>query len=218
MKIRRHLLLLSVLIIITGCARLRYSIKPGFDFSKIKKIAVLGIEDYPGFTGTGEVVMGEIMLDLIKFDYDVIERIKLKMLFNEHKLVVSGVLDADTLKNIGKIAKVDSIITGSITDYSPKKIIKVPVELFERSGEELRYYYDTDRKKTIPVIVKGSDRMSKTVEIHTIEASFGLSVRMIDVENGMVIWGGSYSYNSLDINHAIARVMDKILKTLPRTN
>lgn len=133
-----------------------------------------------------------------------------------NKLILGGMLDTDTIEKIGKITGVDAIIVGSIVDYSPKRVFKIPIEIIERGGERLNYYYDPKRKSTVPIKVREADRESRTVDIHTIEAAVSFNLRMVDVETGSIVWGGSYSYDSLDMNHAIAQVADKILDSLPR--
>lgn len=199
-----------------GCTRLHYGIKKDYDFSRINRIAVMGIEDYPGFKGSGEAITAQVILRLIERDYDVIERTKIETLLQEHKLVLSGVLNTDTVDKIGEIAGVSAIITGTIVEYSPKTFFKIPVEILKRGGERLDSYYDSEKKAVVPIKIRDADREYRTVEIRTIEASVGFNLRMLDVESGSIVWAGSYTYNSLDINHAIAQVADKILSSLPR--
>lgn len=208
-------LLISLLIFTIGCSRLHYGIKSGYDFPKIKRVAVWNIQDYPEFKGSGEVITGQVILELIKDGYEVIERSKLATLFEEHKLALSGVLDAGTIGKIGDLAGVDMIITGAIAEYLPKKFVEIPLEMSQRGGERISSYYDPRTKSVIPIKVREADSEYKTVKIRTIESSVGLNLRMIDVKTGLIIWSGSYSYNSLDINHAIAQVVNKILKTIP---
>lgn len=214
----RLVCILLVFLSISACSRVHYGIKSRYDFSKIKSVAVAGIKDYPEFKGSGEIVSGEVILGLIKRGYNVIERSKLKTLLEEHKLALGGVLDTTAIRNIGKITGVDTIITGSIINYSTKRFFEVPIEISERGGERLSFYYDPKKKSTIPIKIREADKKSRTVEIRTIDSSVGINLRMIDVESGSIIWAGSYSYNSLDISHAIAQVLDKILNTLNVSN
>lgn len=85
-----------------------------------KSVAVVDFTDLQGnVTELGRFIAEEISVNLTmaEKDFQVIDRNHLKTLLTEHKLSVSGLVDPDTIKKIGKISGVDSLVTGSVTPF-----------------------------------------------------------------------------------------------------
>ena len=85
---------------------------------KKQKIAVLPFRELDGKpTILGSFISEELVTDLIGAGgFDVVERAMLDRLLGEIKLGQTGVIDPETAKKVGKVASVDAIVTGSITD------------------------------------------------------------------------------------------------------
>ncbi|MBN2522868.1 MAG: hypothetical protein JXB24_06315 [Bacteroidales bacterium] len=90
----------------------------------IQRIAVAPFEDAPGILakGSGKVVADVMVTQLLTLNkYQVIERSQLQKVLSEHNLSQSGVIDAVTAQEVGKILGVDAVIIGSVTEYQMKK-------------------------------------------------------------------------------------------------
>jgi curli biogenesis system outer membrane secretion channel CsgG len=85
---------------------------------KKQKIAVLPFRELDGKpTILGSFISEELVTDLIGAgEFDIVERAMLDRLLGEIKLGQTGVIDPETAKKVGKVASVDAIVTGSITD------------------------------------------------------------------------------------------------------
>src|ERR1035437_902799 len=114
-------LLLLVGICLSGCGLTNLAIKKGYDFTKIKRIAIVDFSSTSGFRNSGDAVADEFVLQLMKRDISVIERNKLNAILTEQNLGQSGRLDPDTVKKIGKILGVDAILTGSVIKYKEEQ-------------------------------------------------------------------------------------------------
>lgn len=85
-----------------------------------KSVAVVDFTDLQGnVTEFGRFIAEEISVNLTMAEkgFEVIDRNHLKSLLTEHKLSVSGLVDPDTIKKIGQISGVNSLVTGSVTPF-----------------------------------------------------------------------------------------------------
>jgi TolB-like protein len=95
-----------------------------------KKIAVVDFTDLDGtVTELGRFLAEEFSTALAGTGkgFTVVDRIHLKSLLREHKLSSTGLIDQDTIRRLGKIAGVDSLITGSLTPLGESVRINVKV-------------------------------------------------------------------------------------------
>jgi TolB-like protein len=182
------ILLFSFLALLFGCAPLT-AIKKGYDFTKINRIGVLEFTSYREEIYAGNAVTDEFIRQLIFRDIDVIERERLESLLREQQLAGSKYLDPETVKQVGKLLGVDALITGTVTKY----IIE---------DKDTIYFKDEDGNIKTQVFLKG--------------AEVGVSARMIDVETGLIVWAGSYTYESFDMEGAIRGTVSTLLNSLKK--
>src|SRR4051812_31780580 len=85
---------------------------------KKQKIAILPFRELDGKpTILGNYISEELVTDLFMIGgFEIVERAMLDRLLGEIKLGQTGVIDPETAKRVGKVAAVDAIVTGSITD------------------------------------------------------------------------------------------------------
>jgi TolB-like protein len=95
-----------------------------------KKIAVVDFTDLDGsVTELGRFLAEEFSTALAGTGkgFIVVDRIHLKTLLKEHKLSSTGLIDQNTIRQLGKIAGVDALITGSLTPLGESVRINVKV-------------------------------------------------------------------------------------------
>jgi TolB-like protein len=83
-----------------------------------QKIAVLPFRELDGQpTVLGTYISEEMVTHLFSIGgIEIVERSMLDKLIGELKLSQTGIIDPETAKKVGKVAGVDAIVTGSITD------------------------------------------------------------------------------------------------------
>ena len=131
MKIIKQSLLLSLLLLTTpsfgasnlesGVAEVGKSISESMLQEGKKKIAVIEFSDLnDNVTDLGRFLAEELINELLKNKkdkgYEIVERRQLNKVLKQLKLSSSGLLDPKSMKEVGKILNVDSIVTGSLTD------------------------------------------------------------------------------------------------------
>jgi len=88
-----------------------------------KTIAVVDFADLQGnVTEFGRFLAEEISAALVNVGkgFEVIDRLYLKAILKEHKLSASGIIDPTTARDLGKIAGVGVIVTGTVTAFGER--------------------------------------------------------------------------------------------------
>src|SRR6266849_2209770 len=83
-----------------------------------KRVAVVDFTDLQGnVTELGRYLAEELSGALVNDSrgFRVIDRAHLKAVLQEHKLAATGLIDPQTARQLGKIASVDTLVTGTIT-------------------------------------------------------------------------------------------------------
>jgi len=122
-----------------------------------KTIAVVDFTDLQGnVTELGRFLAEELSVNLTTMakGFEVIDRTHLKSILSEHKLSMSGLVDPKTVKQLGKIAGVDAIVTGSITPF----------------GDSIRVSAKVIATETAKVIGASSGDIAKTKAIEELLA------------------------------------------------
>lgn len=194
----RIFLILSLFLV--SCVTPQVAINRKADFSKIKRVAVLN------FSGpNGEVASEIFTITLLKHGADVVERKQLDSVIKELNLSRSDLLDSKTRKKIGKLLSVDALFTGTVLNYKPNT----------------RYIMQNSKNSFQPVTeIKGKnvytqvlDPLNDTKILET-TAEIGLSVRMIDIETGSIMWSGYLNYEGLDVPSTIQSISEFLVKSL----
>lgn len=108
-------------VLLSSCSTQSIVVKPGYDFSAIKRVAVLNFNDAPYYPNSGMVPSELFTKYMLKTGYNVVERTRIDAIIREHQLFLAGVLDPAQVKEFGRIAGVDAIITGSISMLNPER-------------------------------------------------------------------------------------------------
>jgi hypothetical protein len=220
------MLLLSSLAV--SYATTNIAIKSGYDFTKVKKVAVLAFNPSPDNPNSGVMVADIFAINLLKAGYDVIERNDLAKVLAEQHLDSVGAISNDQLRTIGKVSGVDAIITGSVPVYTPARkevvlvnersfntnttynTIKRPKATQVEGQAEQNYYNDTQK------IVTHTYNEQDTPVTHIIDAEIGVTAKMIDVKTGEVIWIASDTYEGTNIQTAAEYLVSSLVDTLEK--
>jgi curli biogenesis system outer membrane secretion channel CsgG len=155
-------------------------LKPNYDFSKIKRVAVLDFKDAPYQPNSGAMVSQLFIVHLLSAGYNVIERGELDALLRERQLTMQGIIaNPDQAQEFGKISGIDAFVVGSITQCVP------PQDIFEGGGMT-RY----------------------------VAAQVGVVCRMVSVDTGEILWAGSDTYDSMNMQTAFDYLIYSLVREL----
>lgn len=166
------------------------------DFSKYESLAVFPFSDAPGSPGSGQVVQGIVIQELAKASFKIAERSRLREIIDEHKLAMAGVTDQSEALEIGKIIGVRAIVVGEGGQY-----------VMQPRQTRTIYYPFTDYRtgQTIYSSIPG-----KTWN----ETFVSISLRILNVISGLVIFSGSGQFNQPVTNppqHAAQHLSSSII-------
>jgi hypothetical protein len=171
----------------TGCATTKTVVKKGFDFSNIKKVAVLK------FSGNGgEAVANEFIRQFLASGISVIDR--------------SGDETVD-LKTVG----VDVVVSGNVVEFNPSNKLLI----FKEKGDIVisDRVYPISGTTVLP---SGSAFGLEDANVFSVSASVSVSAKMTDTMTGEVVWSDSNSYEALDINTAVGLVASSFTRSLKK--
>ena len=126
-----------------------------------RKIAVLPFKELDGrSTVLGTYLAEELVTDLFNAgDIEIVERTMLDKILGELKLNQTGVIDPETAKKVGRVAGVDAVVTGTITDL--QSYIAVNCRLIDTqtgrifAAAQTRIAKDADVKKIMGATLPG---------------------------------------------------------------
>jgi curli biogenesis system outer membrane secretion channel CsgG len=194
--------IILIFLFFVACISPQIAINKKADFSKIKRVAVLN------FTGSVGNVSSEIIsLTLLRHGADVVDRENIEKILNELNLSKSDIIDPQTRKKIGKILGADAIITGSVTKYRPETKY-----IMKNSGNN---FYSITELKGKSVFIQNFDPTTDTSIIET-TAQIGLSLKMIDIETGSILFQAYMDYEGIDTESAIQTISEYIVASLAK--
>lgn len=115
----KKLALASLFIFMVACTSVDKSvyIKDKQALQKPLRIAVLAFVDAPKYPGSGVSIADALTSELVQIsNWDLVERSQIEKILKEKSLDMTGLTDSQ-LTDIGKLAKTDYIIVGSVSDY-----------------------------------------------------------------------------------------------------
>ena len=117
-----------------------------------KNIAVVDFTDLQGNVNElGRFIAEELSGGLINAskNFDVIDRNHLKSLMAEHKLSMSGLIDPNAVKKLGKIAGAEVMVTGSLTPFGDS--IRVSCKAIDTATAKVIGVAKADIAKTVTI-------------------------------------------------------------------
>ncbi len=177
-KITLPLLFVFLGIMLSSCGSTATIVmKQNYDFSKIKRIAVIDFKDSPNYPNSGSIVSELFAKYLLMTGFNIIEREQMDTLLREHNLQLTNLMDPETITQF-KLLGIDAIVTGSIPMVVPQQ-----------------NFYDAGYPRFI-------------------SAEVGVTVRMISVETGEVLWVGSDTNDAADVQTAFEYLVSSLVKQL----
>lgn len=209
---------------------------------KNTKIAILSFKD-PKYTEAGSFASDMFASLFKKKGYQIIERDKVDKIIREQKIMQTGETELTNLEiaeKIGKIKAADYMIFGAVTLYQvqprtiaiPKQIKEQDRKDYEQSYIEYRERYVNGwhldfwrskeqrrkqfrRKVNIPSLQDLEDTYKTQSKTESrVIASIGLSVKLVDVNTGKILWLAQGETNDFDIVNATRRIITKFIESI----
>lgn len=223
MELRRLVPLCAA--VLAACATANVAVNRNFDFTKVKRVAVITFTDYPRHGGSGEIVTGAFEQSLLNAGYDVIERDQVAKVLSEQRF--SGTMDAKTAKTLGERLGVDALLFGRITDLAEPRSQLTKVDVVDDHTDPV-WVHKTRRVQNPDgswsavgeEVVSGyrtTHTIRKEPRTYTVSGRLGVSARLVFVGDGRVVWSGSDSTTADEFEDAARGLSDGILKAVKST-
>ena len=200
-------------------------VSPDYDASRVHRVALVGITDYPGMPGSGDVAAGTFDKYLLLGGYNLVERQQVSEILKEQSFQVSGVVSPATAHKLGSLLGVDALAFGAITDFSSPRDQTVLVDMPQEHSEPIYGQIETVQRsggstvRTVQDVVTGyaySQTSQIVPETQTVPAHVGLSVRLVSVDNGEVLWSASGSGSADDLGQAAEEASSQIMQAVAK--
>jgi len=119
--------LLSAVLIFTGCSTGESHVRTGFDFSKIDKVAVLAVQGSIMSEAAKNQISDFVVMELLIKGYAPIERVQVKRLLQEQKFQASKVTSNEDAAQAGRVLNVPAVLIVNIPNF--KEEISMTVKL-----------------------------------------------------------------------------------------
>lgn len=183
-RVLKLIIPVAAILIITGCATtINVNVlKPAeLNIGPVKKIAVLNFQNSTRYrSNIADEITQKLVVKLVENQhFKVVEREQLTRILREQGLGMSGAIDPSQAAEVGKVAGVDALIMGTVTNYQTKD-----------SGEwiEVEYYQGKNKPPK-----KGKEYVAKR------EASVEILFKVVSVESGVIIASKSNSDSNIDV-------------------
>jgi TolB-like protein len=118
------LALCPILIFLDGCGPKPY-MRPQADVTKIRRIAVLPLENFTPDAYAAEKVRRIVISELLLCNRDVIEPGEVTRLLRESKIKSLGSVKAEEVRDLGKTLGVDAVMMGAVESFGIGKGVSV---------------------------------------------------------------------------------------------
>jgi hypothetical protein len=191
--------------------------------SAIHRVALVDFEDHPSMVGSGKIVSGIFEKYLFLSDYSLVDRRQVAATLAQLNIPPNANLDLDSIRYLGQKLGVDALIFGQVTDFTDTSDRTVVETMTLEQSSPLYSHMDTVQNLSNGAIhvhqevVSGYststvDQPVQTTEV--VDAHVGLTLRMVDVNTGEVLWSASSSAKGPHLDDASESVSAQIMRTL----
>ncbi|MFH1852297.1 MAG: hypothetical protein ABIA75_08135 [Candidatus Neomarinimicrobiota bacterium] len=188
-------------------------VKPDFDFETINRLSVAPVRDIASAPGSGEIIYRSLVHQLLRSGIQVVERNDLAALTNEaaiNQSLAAGV-DYDL-----RLTSPDAVLICTINEFTDGNVITIPV-ITEDKGRTVTTTKETkepvfdendDSESEIKTTLteettKYEGTVTQTQRLEYIDSRVGVTLQMVHLETGEILWSNAYRYNSLSMAYAV---------------
>ena len=191
-------LLPAALVLLAACAAPPIvAIRPGYDFSKVGRVALIDPPDAAGAPGSGNAVARALEPYLLQAGYDLVERGQVAQVLAEQAFTHTDSVDPATALRLGKLLGAEALVLGRVTaattPQSTTYMQTVSNTTYQPVYETQAYKGRDGKDRTRQAIarydvVTTNDQIPQT---YTTDATVAFTVKLVDATTGQVLWTGS---------------------------
>lgn len=203
---------------LAGCAPAAVVIvSPGYGGAKVQSVSLAGFTDFPGAAGSGDIAASTFEKYLLLAGYRVMARA------SDPDLNGPGGPTKEQLNAAGSALGVDALAFGTLSDYSGATDQTVMVDMPQEQTDPIYGQVTTTQRsgdtrvRTTQSVVTGYSMTTTDAivpEQETTPASVSMTVRLLDVTTGEVLWSVSSSGTGGDLPSATEAASSAAMQAL----
>jgi hypothetical protein len=223
-RFRPLLLLLGLMLGLSACAPPAVVfLNAKYAAAHVQRVALIDFEDYPNMAGSGKIVGGIFEKYLLLGNYSLVDSAQVAAVMEKQSMEPSANMDPQEIQALGKLLGVDALVFGQLTDYSDTSDRTVVVDMPQEQsqpvfGQVVTVHRNQDGEvKTVQDVVTGYTSTSTDTPVQqteTVYAHVGVSVRLVDVDTGELLWSASSSSIGAHLNDAAESVSAQLMRTV----
>ena len=182
-----------------------------YDPGKTQRVTLAALDDFPASPGSGQIASNTFEKYLLMAGYRLIERRSADQIMKENNFDPSEAANPGQISAAGKLLGVDAMAIGSVTDFTDARDETVMVDMPQEQSDPIYGQVVTTQRsgdtrvQSVTNVVTGyavTQTNAVVPETQTVPAHVGLSVRLVDVTTGEVLWSVSSSASASDLTTA----------------
>lgn len=190
-------------------------LSPTYDFGQMNRVGIMAFSNAWADLNGVENLFAKYF---IREGFKVVERAQLESVLREHNISVSGYLDPQTTREIGRILGVDVLLIGEVSSYTPART-ELMMTTSRRSESRPVMAQDVMQLPDgtyVGYLRQVGTEVSHEAQTHptqyTVNAKVGVIAKLVDVQTAEIVWIGSdteESSRALDAADYLARQLVK---------
>lgn len=198
-------------------------LSPHYTPARIRTVTLAGFQDYFNVAGSGKVAAGIFEKYLLLAGYSLVDRAQAQRVLDNQSEALSDSVSLITLRKIGEQLGVDAVVFGQLSDFtesSDRTVVEdMPLEQSQPIYGQVKTIQRNGDTKVITDtnVVTGYSYSQTSVPVQQTEvipAHVGMSVRLVDVETGELLWSGSASGQGNHLDEAMEAASVQIMKSV----
>ena len=196
-------------------------VSPDYHTQAIRRVALLGFDDFPGQAGSGAIVADVFEKYLLTGPYQLVERSQAEPILQQQGLSLSQAGGVSQAAALGKALGVDALVLGSISELTDTSEQTVMVDIPQEETEPVYQSVLVQGRHGLRDVTEQTGTQTvyndqSVPETETLPARVGFNARMVSARNGELLWSGSGSADGMDISSAAEYASAKVIQALQK--
>ncbi len=222
---RFPVLLAASALLVAGCAAPAVVfLNPRYLSSGIQRVAVLDFGDFPGMAGSGKMASQVFGNYLVAESYSVVDPAQVSLAMQQMGLRPGAGMDPAALRALASRLGVDAVVQGQVTDFTDAGTQSVVEDVTLEQDTPVYNSVAVTHQLPNGATVSSQENYQSGMGVGYVQqpvqttqatpAHVGLSVRMVDVHNGEVLWSATDSEYGSHLNDAMQSASSQIVQGL----
>lgn len=222
---RFPVLMAGIALLVAGCAApAMVFLNPRYVAAGVHRVAVLDFGDFPGMAGSGAMASQVFGNYLVADNYAVVDPSQVSLAMHQMGIRPGEGVAPRTLRALAARLGVDAVVQGQVTDFTDTGTQTVVQDVTLEQDTPVYNTVGVTRQLANGAVVSTQENYQSGMGVGYVQqpvqttestpAHVGLSVRMVDVGSGEVLWSATDSEYGSHLNDAMQSASSQIAQAL----